>query len=417
MAIDVADIKFYRSAVVTDTPTNGGVIDLSSQVVDNVKYNLFPRVSHAERMNGVTRYRKLFMANRNNLDEKAYGAFFGLLSQSNGGDRFYLTSSVSPADTQQNIIAQSPKWYGAGVLAAGVSAGATSMQVNMEANDYHFDGGQLLYISDSNNDAWVTTIGGEYYTETVGTGDGINYIYSYTVAHHPVDLASVAITYTIGGVIYDAVVDSDGSITGDYIDSGHINEQTGVIDIHYNASHPPDNGTDITIDYMQRCYQYIGNVATVQLATQIPQSFAANTTKVAACVPLYDLYPELYGLTKTSANGNIDGQHIVLHNIGTVFDNWTLTFVSSTEYQCVGQITGALPNGLTTSTYSPANPRDGGAPYFSIPTAAWSGVWQTGNTVQFSTRPAYAAVWLKEVVPPGTDREPNNVVQIVWFIE
>jgi len=416
MAIDVSDIKFYRSAKVTDTDVNGGVIDVSAQVVDNVKYNLFPRVSHAERMNGVTRYRKLFMANRNNLDEKAYGAFFGLLSQSNGGDRFYV-ASAGMADTQQDIIAQSPKWYGAGVVAAPVSAGATSIQVNMEANDYNFYGGQLLYITDGTNDAWVNTIGGVYYTETVATGNGIDYIYNYIVAHPPIDFASVGITYTIGGVTYDADVSANGIITGTYIDSGDIDGQTGVVNINFNVSNAPDNGTDITIDYEQQCYQYTGNVATIALATQVSQAFAATTTKVVACVSLGDLYPDLYGLTKTSANGNIDAQQIVLHNIGAVFDTWTLTFVSGIEYQCVGQITGALPNGLTTATYSPANPYDGGAPYFSIPTAAWSGVWQAGNTVQFGTRPAHAAIWLKEVVPAGTAREPNNVVQTVWFIE
>jgi hypothetical protein len=79
MALTIDDNKHYRSEVVTDTSENGGRADFTKEIVDNVKYNLFPRVSYSERINGYTRFRKEFIANRNAENEVAYGVLYCII--------------------------------------------------------------------------------------------------------------------------------------------------------------------------------------------------------------------------------------------------------------------------------------------------------------------------------------------------
>lgn len=413
MAIEVTDIKFFRSATITDTAQNGGQIDVASEVVDGVKYNLFPRVSHSERTNGVTRYRKFFMANRNSLNETAYEAMFAVLKPSNGGDRFYLHTGTH-TDTQAEASTYT-YWTGGGRLNQSVAAGDTSMQVLMEADDYEFWPGQLLYLSDGVNEAWVNTANVAITAEVIGTGNGAQTSFNHTASQLPVQKGSTRVLYTIAGNALSASDDGNGSISGTGISVGTINYETGAVALQFSTA--PDNATAITMDYTKACYTRTGNVAIIALSTQIASAFSSADTYVGACVPCGDLRSTVTEVNKVSANGNVDGAAITSGNIGAVADIWTLTFISANEFTCYGTYSGAQPNGLVTAGYSPANASDGGSPFFTITTAAWSGVWQTGDTVTFTTSPASCPLWLKEVVPAGTQREPANVVEAVWFVE
>ncbi len=62
MAVVATDIKFRKSAIVTDTGSNGGRKS-QTEVVSGTKHNLFPRITDAERTAGGTRYRKEFWIN------------------------------------------------------------------------------------------------------------------------------------------------------------------------------------------------------------------------------------------------------------------------------------------------------------------------------------------------------------------
>ncbi len=101
MAVTENDVKFYKSETITDGASNGGRMSYV-EVPNNVKHNLFPRVTKSERENGVTRYRKEFWANRNASNEVAYGLLLAIITPSNGDDRFYIKAGTQ-VDTQGDL--------------------------------------------------------------------------------------------------------------------------------------------------------------------------------------------------------------------------------------------------------------------------------------------------------------------------
>jgi len=140
-----ADIKIIKAEIITDDSINGGRANFASEVISGVKFNLLPRVTSTERDNGITRYRKAFIANANQLGETAYGASVAISSPGNGEDRFYIKAGTD-ADTQHDLTADG--WTGCGTLAYTASAGDTSIQVMFKANDYTIPEGALLLLKD-----------------------------------------------------------------------------------------------------------------------------------------------------------------------------------------------------------------------------------------------------------------------------
>ena len=323
MALTANDIKFFRSKTITDDNSNGGRMDETAEVVSGTKYNLFPRVSYQERTNGITRYRKMFMANRNTANDAAYNALIALIGHSTGDDRFYIVAGTQ-TDTQADASGYTG-WTGGGLLNADVSAGATSIDVLFESNDYEIPAGATIVLQDDTKTEWATVS------------------------------SSTAATWS-------------------------------------------------------------GNVATITLENGLANSFSASNTKVGICVSLGDLTPSLSGISVSSTSGTFDDTQVSLENVGTVYDVWTITFTSSTAFEVSGQYEGAQANGDISTDYSPINPNTS-TPYFTIPAAAWGGTWAAGDTVQFTTNPAAAAVWIKEVVPAGAAREANNEENLLWFVE
>jgi len=145
MAVTAAQMKLIKSAIVLDGATNGGVKGTTA-VTSGVRHALFPRVTRAERTAGVTRYRKLFLANENPDQEAAYGPLVYLTYPSVAGDRFYLAAGTQ-TDTQADIVATPPTYTGCGQLAAPLAGGETEVELQMEANDFAFIQDGWLHIS------------------------------------------------------------------------------------------------------------------------------------------------------------------------------------------------------------------------------------------------------------------------------
>lgn len=150
--MDQTDIKILRASAITDTDQNGGRADMASIVVSGVKFNLFPRVTSTEREQGVTRYRKAFMANMNTGGETAYGACAGLGSVNAGQDRFYIAKGTH-ADTQADISGYS--WTGCGRLGADVTAGDESLQIVFKSADYAIAAENLLMVTDGTETTYI----------------------------------------------------------------------------------------------------------------------------------------------------------------------------------------------------------------------------------------------------------------------
>ena len=64
MALLAANLKFYRSGTWDDTATNGAAIS-ATEIVTATSENIFPNITDAERITGVTKYKKIFLKNEN----------------------------------------------------------------------------------------------------------------------------------------------------------------------------------------------------------------------------------------------------------------------------------------------------------------------------------------------------------------
>ena len=318
------DIKILKAETITDDSINGGRVSFASEVISGVKFNLFPRVTSAERDSGVTRYRKAFISNMNPQGETAYGASVGISTPGSGEDRFYIKLGTH-SDTQDELT--SDGWTGCGTLAYTASPGDTSIQVAFKRNDYAIPEGAMLIIKD---------------------------------------------------------------------------EQENTVNIRTSATVP--------------CTEWNGTTATIQLESQLPDGFASYSTHIGVMVEAGNLTPVMTDISISSVSGVFDESIVTLYNGGTVADTFSITFDSAFSFAVSGAEKGAMASGTTGSPYEPSNPQTN-KPYFSIPSESWSGIFEAGDTITFTTTPACAGFWIKEVVPEGCAHEPNNSFNLDWMID
>lgn len=149
MAIQTSELKFYRSQTVNDTTTNGGRMS-ATEIVDNVKNNLWPDVPQAERVAGSTKYRKCFIKVANDDDLGLISPRVFVESFTPGDDRILIFAGTQT--NTQNDLTGSERLYGCGSLNANISAGAATCTVLCEnAGDAIFQNGDLIRISDKSS--------------------------------------------------------------------------------------------------------------------------------------------------------------------------------------------------------------------------------------------------------------------------
>ena len=150
---------------------------------------------------------------------------------------------------------------------------------------------------------------------------------------------------------------------------------------------------------------------TVTVAEAIANNYTANgTTRVSSLIKPGDIKTSIGTITKTSTAGTLDTTTYppTLDNIGTVDEDWTMTFTDATHYALTGDsLTGSIGTGTTGADFIPNNP-DFTKPYFTFDYRAFGGTWAAGNTITFTTHPAAAGIGQKRVVPAGTASLANN---------
>jgi len=311
MAIVNAELKAYRSKVVTNTATNGGRLS-SNEAVSGVANNIFPDAFADEILAGVTHFRKVFMKVADSENLTLNGAFAYLKNITLADSRYRLFSATQ-TDTQADIL--TPRYYGAGALASDVSASDITITVDAEPGggaDLIFQDGDLLVISD-------------------GTS---------------VEKATIA----AGGVSW---------------------------------------ATD---------------QATVTLTAGLLNSYAAATpTNVSSLLEQASVSTSFDGFTVTSASGTYDdtGSPVGLDNIGSVEENWTLTFSDATNFSVSGDTVGAVGSGTVGVDFSPVNV-DFSRDYFTLLAAGFGGTFAVAETIVFSTHPAALPIWLERIIPAGS---------------
>ncbi|MGD8388653.1 MAG: hypothetical protein PVG49_16020 [Desulfobacteraceae bacterium] len=478
MAVEATDIKWLKSATVTDTAANGGRKG-NVEIQTGVRHNLFPRVTKTQRAAGLTRCRKEFWANRNADDDAAEGVLIFPEFPSPAGDRFYFGKGTQ-TDTQADLTDYDPVWVGVGQLETALSGGETSVSLTMEHSDFQWPNGGTLHLADkvktgqtiasgvkkgdsveyndgtstwekiaatsdvdypkgicvgstsvltvegTTNEEFLALADNEYTDEDIGDGDGadtsptLSTLTNATngICRQPGKLPVVTATDT-GDATMTVNVAADGTCSGD-CSAGELNMEDGTWTTDITWTTAPKNGTDITITYRENCFSYSGNVVTVELesGSTVANSYTTAKTYGAGCVDGGTVEPESENWAETSTSGTYDESTypVILYNDGTEEDSITITFSSASAFTASGANAGSLGSGQITENFSPTNP-DTGQPYFTVDADGWGGSWANGETVEFDTHPSAVGLWLKEVVPAATSQESHNTIIPGFYCE
>ena len=196
-SVTVADISFWKSAVNNDTVSNGGVIS-TTQIVSGVLNNAFPNVSNANRIAGITRYRKQFLRNRSTTDLGIISGEVYINTRSTGDD-YYRLKAGTDTDTQASLTGTG--WAGTGLLAVSAGSGESELQVTYDAADGIFSGEALdVLIYDGTNEVKRRVLGtpawnGNTATFTISEALGYNFASAATTVASLVSLGSVETSY------------------------------------------------------------------------------------------------------------------------------------------------------------------------------------------------------------------------------
>ena len=211
-----------------------------------------------------------------------------------------------------------------------------------------------------------------------------------------VSAAATSITVLVETTVADALF-----LNGDTI---RISDKTYTDSVSGNEEYVTITGT----------VTYAGLVATIPCSALVNAYTAATPTKVMSIYAPGTIRPVVSAPVKTSVSGvfnlaNTGGNPIVQGPIGGVYDTWTLTFTSATAFGVTGTNTGSVGTGTTGANFVPNNVVFS-SPFFTIPSAAWTGTWATGNTVTFTTTPSAIPIWMKRVVPVAANSLSSNEV-------
>jgi len=164
-----------------------------------------------------------------------------------------------------------------------------------------------------------------------------------------------------------------------------------------------------------------GNTATIITTAGVRSTYpASENSLVSGVVDLGNLIAAVSAWVETSASGTYDESTypVSVNNVGTVSDDWTLTFTGATTFTVSGANTGSVGSGSTAADFQPVNANVGtGDYYFEIDASGWGGTWTIGDTVTFTTTHSSAGFWIKEVVPASTSARTSNTVKFKLYAE
>lgn len=156
MTITASDFVWRKAVTSSDSGSNGGRMG-TAEVTHNVKNNLYPDVSQAQRIAGLTRYRKLFALVRNAENLALQNAKVHL-SRVSAGDDYHVIFAGTQNDTQDDIA--TPRLYGIALLATSPASGATSFDCTLED-------ASLASCFQTGDSIWIGNDGGGEYFDNV----------------------------------------------------------------------------------------------------------------------------------------------------------------------------------------------------------------------------------------------------------
>lgn len=218
MPILTSEIKWFRSALVSETPAaNGGRMTLT-EIVSGVKNNLFPDVSQAQRAAGIEHWRKAFIGIRNPasiplMDPKVS------IEVGTPGASYVLLYPGTQTDTADQVTARP---YAFATVKTAAVANATTLVITTEVDfsampEKPFQVGDLVRIDaratvlDTGNAEYrrISAIAYAGDEATLTLADGLDYDWApgakVASVMEPDDVAaSVSVVTPTGGVTYSA---------------------------------------------------------------------------------------------------------------------------------------------------------------------------------------------------------------------
>lgn len=180
-----------------------------------------------------------------------------------------------------------------------------------------------------------------------------------------------------------------------------------------NKSNPMSVAGTRDIGTISGTPSYVGNVATITLASPIQNSYLASNTRVAPCFCPDTIVGSVSGWSLTSAAGTYNNTTypFLVDSIGGVEHTVTLTFLTTTTFSGVSDLVGSLGIGNVSSDYYPTNP-DFSKPYGVLRAAGFGGTFAPGDVISFVAHPASVGLWFKRVVPTGCPSLAGNVIYL-----
>ncbi len=206
------------------------------------------------------------------------------------------------------------------------------------------------------------------------------------------------------GTLHSPVGSGETSLEVDY------DTNSGVFSGEATTVHVDDGTNEADVDVVGTP-SWLSNTATFNISGELGYNFSADTTIVSTVVDLGDIETSSDSWVETSSAGTYDESTypLVLYNVGTVTDSWTLTFSDSTNFSVSGANTGSVGSGDINTDFQPSN---GSSYYHKIDKDGFGGSWANGDTITFNTVHAGKGLWAKEVVPSGIASKSNNTIRL-----
>ena len=155
----------------------------------------------------------------------------------------------------------------------------------------------------------------------------------------------------------------------------------------------------------------------LSLVGAIDRTYDPATTWVSSALIHGDLGSRVHHLfSQTSWTGEWDDERIgsnttaqyndllypiQVDNQNAIRERWAIIFTTSTTFNVVGEVSGQIATGNTTTDCAPINPITG-EPYFTIMADGWGSGWSSGNVLRFNTDAAHAPIWIARTTVSGT---------------
>lgn len=161
-----------------------------------------------------------------------------------------------------------------------------------------------------------------------------------------------------------------------------------------------------------------GNIATILTTTCFRSGYpASQDVLISAVIDFGDLVASSDNWSESREIYDESTYPVVVNNVGTIEESWTLTFSNGTTFTVSGANTGAISGGVIGSNYSPVNANIGtGDYYFQILAAGW-GTPQAGDIITFQTHHAASSFWCSEIVPALTASRTNSQMNLKLYAE